>query len=170
MSAIRRSRATFPAAPSAEAPANWVSIDPACGAKPTLITVWRGADPVEFVAVRHEDHAEIEASIAGCDLVVLEGGGFVGANASAALRLERVRGRFETWATAKRIPYIEITPDGWRGVLGLPSRPRQRAVLAGREYVLTMARSLEFAGKATNDDRRAAMLVGWACVQAWGWR
>ena len=170
MSAIRRSRARFPDAPSSSPVPRWVSIDPASGAKPTLVTVWRDAEPVAFVSVRHEDHEQIEASIAGCDLVVLEGGGFVGASPSAALKLERVRGRFETWARAKRIPYVEITPDGWRGVLGLPARPRKRAVLAGRAYVRTLSESMPFAGKATNDDKRAALMIGWACVQAWGWR
>ena len=169
MSAIRKTRAKFPAAPSLEAPDRWVSIDPASGAKPTLLTLWKGAQPVAFVSVRHEDHEEIERSVSGCGLVVLEGGGFVGSSPSAALKLERVRGRFETWAKAKQIPYLEITPDGWRGVLGLPARPRKRAVIAGRAYLRRLSKRLGFAAKATNDDKRAALMIGLACVEAWRW-
>lgn len=169
MAAIRKTRAKFPDVPTPAPPSRWISIDPASGKKPTMITTWERHVPQSFVPVRHEDHAEIAASMAGCELVVLEGGGFVGASPAAALKLERVRGRFETWAQAKKIPYVEVTPDGWRGVLGLPARPRRRAAVAGRAMVRTLAKSVDLAAVATNDDKRAALLLGWACVQAWGW-
>jgi len=170
LAAIRRTRAKFPARPVEDPPSRWISVDPASGRKPTLVTVWKGGSPVYFLSVRHEDHDQIADCIEGCGLVVLEGGGFVGASPSAALKLERVRGRFETWAKAKGIAYVEVTPDGWRGVLKIPARPRRRAELAGRAFIRTMAKSVGFACKATNDDKRASLLLGWACVQAWGWR
>ena len=167
--AVKRTRARFPDKPTTAAPCRWLSIDPASGSKPTVVAIWEGALPLAFADVRHEDHKAIEALLAGVDLVVLEGGGFVGINPASALALERVRGRFEAWATAKRIPYVEVRPDGWRGVMGLPARPRKRAAVAWRSLVRAMAKDHELAGKATNDDKRAALLIGWACVMAWRW-
>jgi len=167
--AVRRSRAQFPACPIRLAPERWVSIDPASGAKPTIATVWRGPVPVSFAAVDHDDHEAVSASMDGAGLVVLEGGGFVGPSAASSLALERVRGRFEAWAKAKGVPYVEVRPDGWRGVLSLPARPRRRAAVAGRSLCRSLSSQLGLAAKATNDDKRAALLLGWACVQAWEW-
>lgn len=167
--AVKRSRARFPEAPLSDAPDRWLSVDPASGSKPTVATVWDAGEPVRFAAIRHDQHDSISAAMDGAGLVVLEGGGFVGSNAATALALERVRGRFETWAKSKGIPYVEVRPDGWRGVLALPARPRRRAELAGRALCRTLAKREGFAALATNDDKRAAYLLGRACVQAWGW-
>lgn len=172
--ALKRTRANFPPPPLRDAPARWVSIDPASGRKPSLAVRWEFTDAVGFVDVRHAKHAEVANVMSDEDLVVLEGGGFVGKNAGSALALERVRGRFEAHAAAMGKRYVEVTPDQWRSVLAIAARPRKVAVAAGRWRCAMLGRSasdphLPLAAEASNDDKRAALLIGWACVRAWGW-
>ena len=172
--ATKRTSARFPPSPRVKAPTRWISIDPASGRKPTMCVEWQGVDAVAFREVRHNRHADVSESMAGAELVVLEGGGFVGKSAGAALALERVRGRFEAHAAALGRRYVEVTPDEWRSVLCLAARPRKKAVSAGRFKVAMLGRPassphVPLAAEASNDDKRAALLLGWACVRAWGW-
>tara|TARA_Y100001938_G_C7923688_1_gene345777 strand:- start:73 stop:441 length:369 start_codon:yes stop_codon:yes gene_type:complete len=115
----------------------------------------------------------ISRVLRGNDLVVVEGGGFVGANAATALSLERVRERFACIAWQKKISTLEVSPDHWRSVLQLAARPRSQAVAAQRSLCKLLAGktvpTLRLADKATNDDKRAALLIGWACCKAWNW-
>jgi hypothetical protein len=172
--AIGRSKAKFPGRPCRDAPPRWVSIDPASGKKPTVAVVWEGTEAVEYVAVRHESRDALQMLIIGCDVVVLEGGGYVGDNAAAALGLERVRERIETIAYYEGASAVPVSPDQWRMVLRLPARPRRRAVDAARQLCMILGRpgtcpGSPLAAQATNDDKRAAFLIGWAALDAWGW-
>lgn len=173
---MAKSKSVFPACPppAHRAPSRWVSIDPASGKKPTSIAVWEGVEAVEFLDIDHANYQEVSESINDVDLVVMEGGGYVGVNAAASLGLSRVRERFATSAWYEDIPYVEVSPTQWRVVLGVPTQPRSRAVAGQRDMCNMLSKPrhapiLGLAGLAKNDDRRAALLIGWACCNAWEW-
>lgn len=156
------------------APGTWLSIDPASGKKDSVAVRWNRTTPVEFVGIKHRSIDSMNKSLGGSDLIVVEGGGFVGANAASALALARVRERFACVAWHKGIPTLEVAPDHWRSILKLTARPRDQAVAAQRTLCKLLANrgvqpALPFAVGATNDDKRAALLIGWACCQSWGW-
>ena len=168
-----RTKAKFPKAPYFRAPESWLSIDPASGSKPSYAVRWSGTTAENFVAITHQSMDDISRVLKGSDLVVVEGGGFVGANAAAALALARVRERFACVAWHQRISTLEVAPDHWRSNLELAARPRSQAVAAQRSLCKLLASEsvpiLPLAAKATNDDKRAALLIGWACCNAWDW-
>ena len=172
--ARRKSKASFPRKPMDSSPSRWLSIDPAGGKKPTVAVLWQNGRAVEFIGLDHSDRYALSRPIVGTELVVLEGGGFVGENAAAALMLERVRERVETICHYEQALCVPVSPDQWRMVLGLAPRPRKLAVDAGRRMCRMLAGdgcapSLPLAQKATNDDKRAALLIGLAALRAWGW-
>lgn len=169
-----KTRAKFPQRPAFRAPDVWLSVDPASGRKDSVGVVWHRTVPVEFTGIRHDQIGAVTKAVAGRGLVVVEGGGFVGHNAASALALERVRERFACAAWFRDVPTVEVSPDQWRSVLELAARPRRQAVAAQRALCRILAKpgsrpGLELARQATNDDRRAALLIGVACCQAWEW-
>lgn len=169
-----RTRAKFPASPMFRAPKRWMSVDPASGKKDSFGVVWERGEALEFVGINHKSIDSMVKSIMGCDLLVVEGGGFVGANAASALALARVRERFACLSWHCGVPTLEVAPDHWRSVLELEARPRVRAVAAQRSLCKLLAEpgatpGLKLAARATNDDKRAALLIGWACCRAWDW-
>jgi hypothetical protein len=168
-----RTKAKFPKAPYFRAPDSWLSIDPASGSKPSFAVRWEGSEAKNFVAITHQSMDDIFRVLKGSDLVVVEGGGFVGANAAAALALARVRERFACVAWHQGTSTLEVAPDHWRSTLELAARPRSQAVAAQRSLCKLLADSSEpilpLAAQATNDDKRAALLIGWACCHAWNW-
>ena len=173
---MAKSKSKFPPCPppAHRAPSRWVSIDPASGKKATAVVVWEGTEPVDFRDIDHTDYLAVSGVALDIDLMVMEGGGYVGVNAAASLGLSRVRERFATSAWYEDVPYVEISPTHWRVELGLPSQPRSRAVAATRDMCNMLAKprhspALPLAHLAKNDDRRAALLIGWACCHAWDW-
>tara|TARA_Y100000310_G_scaffold13434_1_gene13684 strand:- start:211 stop:633 length:423 start_codon:yes stop_codon:yes gene_type:complete len=135
---------------------------------------WCGADAVEIVAIDHRDRSEVAKATFGNDLIVLEEGGFVGPNAASSLSLERVRERFEMASHYEGVPFVGVSPDQWRMALRMPARPRRLAVDAARQLCDLLGRPgtrprVALANRCTNDDKRAALLIGWASVRAWGW-
>jgi hypothetical protein len=156
--------------PMFRAPESWLSIDPAGGKKDSFAVRWEYATPISFVGIKHQNLTSMVKAMGGTQLVVVEGGGFVGPNASAALALARVRERFACMAWHKGIPTLEVAPDHWRSVLELTARPRAQAVAAQRTLCKLLAnKGLPLVASATNDDKRAAWLIGWACCNAWDW-
>ena len=173
---MAKSKSVFPKCPPPAhmAPSRWISIDPASGKKPTAVVVWEGTEPVDFRDIDHSDYLAVSGTMLDVDLVVMEGGGYVGVNAAASLGLARVRERFATSAWYEDIQYVEVSPTQWRVVLELPTQPRSRAVAAQRDMCNMLSKprhcpALPLAGLAKNDDRRAALLIGWACCRAWNW-
>jgi len=169
-----KSKAKFPPAPLFRAPGDWVSIDPASGKKDTMAVAWHRTEPLAFVGLRHDQMDGIDKAIGARDLVVIEGGGFVGANAQSALALERVRERFRCVSWFANVPCVDVYPDHWRSALELAARPRRQAVAAQRTMCRLLGKpgahpGLSLARQATNDDKRAALLIGWACCVAWNW-
>ena len=157
--AVAQSKSTFPECPppAHQAPSRWISID-----------------PVDFRDIDHTDYLAVSGTMLDVDLVVMEGGGYVGVNAAAALGLARVRERFATSAWYEDIQYVEVAPTQWRVVLELPTQPRSRAVAAQRDMCNMLSKPrqspvLPLARLAKNDDRRAALLIGLACCHAWKW-
>ena len=151
-----------------------MSIAPASGKKPTSVVVWEGIEPVDFRDIDHTDYLAVSGVCFDIDLLVMEGGGYVGVNAAASLGLARVRERFATSAWYEEVPYVEVSPTQWRVVLDLPTQPRSRAVAAQRDMCNTLSKprhcpALPLAHLAKNDDRRAALLIGLACCHAWNW-
>jgi len=171
-----KSKSVFPECPppAHQAPSRWISIDPASGKKPTAVVVWEGIDPVDFRDIDHADYLAVSGTMLDVDLVVMEGGGYVGVNAAASLGLARVRERFATSAWYEDIQYVEVSPTQWRVVLELPTQPRSRAVAGQRDMCNMLSKPrhspvLPLAHLARNDDRRAALLIGLACCRAWHW-
>jgi len=169
-----RTKAIFPDAPFFVPPDVWLSIDPASGKKDSYAVRWERGKAVSFVSIKHHSRDSMVKTLGGSGLVVVEGGGFVGANAASALALARVRERFACMAWHKGIPTLEVRPDHWRSILKLAARPRSQAVAAQRTLCKLLGRkgkkpALPLAADATNDDKRAALLIGWACCQAWNW-
>ena len=172
--AVGKTKSTFPDCPVDDIPEVWMSIDPAAGKKPTVAVLWERAVAKQFVNMNHDRLIAVEKKLGMASLIVMEGGGFMSANAASSLKLERVRGRFEALSFSLSVPYVEVSPDQWRGVLELSARPRRRALAAQRQYCRILGRpgtmpGVAFASEATNDDKRAALLIGWAAVNAWGW-
>ena len=173
---MAKSKSKFPPCPppAHRAPSRGVSIDPASGKKATAVVVWEGTEPVDFRDIDHADYLAVSGVAFDIDLMVMEGGGYVGVNAAASLGLARVRERFATSAWYEDVPYVEVAPTHWRVQLDLPSQPRSRAVAATRDMCNMLAKprhspALPLAHLAKNDDRRAALLIGWACCHAWDW-
>ena len=81
-----------------------MSIDPASGKKATAVVVWDGKEPVEFRDNDHTDYLAVSGVAFDIDLMVMEGGGYVGVNAAASLGLARVRERFATSAWYEDVP------------------------------------------------------------------
>jgi hypothetical protein len=89
---------------------------------------------VDFRDIDHADYLAVSGTMLDdVDLVVMEGGGYVGVNAAASLGLARVRERFATSAWYEDIQYVEVSPTQWRVVLELPTQPRSRAVAGQRD-------------------------------------
>jgi len=165
-----RSKARFPQTPMFRPPEVWLSIDPASGKKDSVGVRWEWGSPINFVGINHKSPDDISKAIGHSGLVVVEGGGFVGPNAASSLALARVRERFACVAWHRGIHTLEVAPDHWRSILSLEARPRARAVAAQRTLCKVLAMSgLSLAASATNDDKRAALLIGVACCQAWNW-
>ena len=165
--------AKFPPCPVA-APGRWVSVDPAGGAKPTLAVVWQGGDPTEIVKAHRETRvADLAPVFAGAEVVVIESG-HGRSNMQTAMLLAHARGVIEGAAQCAGALVVYVTPEQWRGVHGLPKRaPRGQttAVLHRAEKALCerLAPVRPMFAQATNEDTRAALLIGEACAVAWGW-
>lgn len=173
----------FPERPAPTAPWRWVTFDPG-GTKPTLAVVWAGAKALAFVPLmaskdRWWDTLDEAADTAfRFDCAVIENG-FVGPGYKASLELERERGRLEQWALEHTLgPALGVLPDQWRAVLGLPARGGKKIIAHGmRDMCKRLARQLPggtmpevaLAAKATNEDKRAALLIGVACLLQWRW-
>lgn len=168
-----RPRFTFPARPALTV-GRWVSIDPAGGAKPTLAVAWQGGDAVEIVEAHRETRvADLAPVFAGAEVVVIESGHGRN-NMATAMMLAHARGVIEGAAQSAGAVVVYVTPEQWRGVLGLPKRApsgQTKAYMHRAERVLCdrLAPVRPMFAKATKQDQRAALLIGEACVRAWGW-
>ena len=152
----------------------WVSVDPAGGAKPTLAVVWQGGDPAAIVKAHRETRvADLAPVFAGAEVVVIESG-HGRSNMQTAMLLAHARGVIEGAAQCAGALVVYVTPEQWRGVHGLPKRaPRGQttAVLHRAEKALCeqLAPVRPMFASATNEDTRAALLIGEACAVRWGW-
>lgn len=89
--AIGKTKSTFPDCPVDDIPETWMSIDPAAGKKPTVAVLWERAVAKQFVNMNHDRLMTVEKKLGMASLIVMEGGGFMSANAASSLKLERVR-------------------------------------------------------------------------------
>ena len=171
-------RAPYPIAPSC-----WVTIDPAgCGArKPSLAVVWEETTATRFVVLDVSAPGWWLGLDAHCpDMLVLEEGfarAVKGVSPKSIADLAETRGRLHAWAQLRAITIRRVLPDQWRRVLRLPARGKQAIAEGQRRLCRELAEQLpggtmprvELAAQATNDDKRAALLIGVAAILAWRW-
>ena len=165
----------MPAAPLPFTPSMWTSVDPAGNgsSKPSVACVWRGVEAVSFTIVWSRRDGWWHNL--GEPLVVAVESGFVGKGKTASLMLERERGKFEMFAQIVGAEHCDVHPSAWKAVVGIPNANPDRPMAMLCERLVrqlpggTMPR-VPLAAKASNKDKRAALLIGLACVNAWGWR
>ncbi len=163
----------FPPCPIPTA-TRWVSVDPAGGKKPTLAVAWQGGNATEIVEAHRETRvADLAPVFAGAEVVVIESG-HGRSNMATAMLLAHARGVIEGAAHCAGAVVVYVSPEHWRGVLGLPKRaPRgeTKAHLHRAEKALCerLAGVRPLFAQATNEDTRAALLIGEACAVRWGW-
>ena len=181
--------------PFEAAPDRWVTIDPAGvgSKKPSLAVFWKGREARSFVPVRTEvggwwvpmtiDVARglrFEPTEPSPSLVVIEEGFarvIEGHSPKSIGDLAEARGRFHAWAQIAGARLRRPLPDHWRRVLSLPMRVEREIVNGQRELCRRLATQrpggtmphVKLAAQATNDDKRAALLIGVAAIVAGGW-
>ena len=166
-----RPRPTFPPPPpSVPAPPSvWLSIDPG-GTKATAIAMWSRSQCVSVRQIASADLADrLRSSLEVAGLVVLEDGFAGRANPQATAQLSETRGAVCALASVRGVPVVRVLPDRWRRVLGLPSRRAKGAPTLASDAARLCRMLAGAPDDATNEDTRAAYLIGEACVRAWGW-
>jgi hypothetical protein len=170
----------MPPAPRTEAPAECLVVDPAAG-KPTwavecvdgMACRWRRWQPGAQAVGAHSAFSEpggvavVEGRPSGfgdhSNVVKLLG------KHKAATKLAEARGEIVGACKAAGAEVVIVTPAQWRGAFKISHGDEKSLRQLVRLWAASDLPIAAMAREATNDDKRAALAIWWACATAWRW-